>query len=297
MKAKTKRRYGPGPFKRVVRWCAVRIGKPVLLLGLRLSPFVLAVAVLAFMAHMTWEQVTGQPKYQVDLSAINIVNFPSWCTPKIKTLINESVSLSGRKSIFDRDLTAVVGRRYYESPWVDRLVWVRKAFPNTISVRVQLREPGVAVRQGGRYYVVDQNGVRLPLTYTTWPVNDVKCAFVTGISTAPPAPGKRWDDPAIADGIAVLDVIAGDNLASALNITTVDLSNHGGRRDPRQSEIVLITEHRAQILWGRSPNAESFGELSVEQKLAKLDSFLRQNPNPANVNLVVRFPDGGAIPQ
>ncbi|MCH7911184.1 MAG: hypothetical protein IIB38_16415, partial [Candidatus Hydrogenedentes bacterium] len=60
------------------------------------------------------------------------------------------------------------------------------------------------------------------------------------------------DLEALLDGITTARDIAGSDICRKAEVTTIDVSNLGGRKKPTESRIVLITAAQTRIYWGRS---------------------------------------------
>lgn len=194
-------------------------------------------------------------------------------------------------TLFDGEVVERVGRPVEASPWVSRVVSVERAFPDQIRVRVEYRRPHVAVRRGHGYVLVDRDGVRLPGVYVEPPACD-RAPVVTGVASLPPAPGRAWNDPAVRLGMEMADFVHRVPLLGRLGIREVDVSNAGGRQDPRRSELALVTAGGCSLFWGRAPSAGAFGEPGAEEKLENLRHVLAAYPGLRGVRYVKLYFNG-----
>jgi hypothetical protein len=190
-------------------------------------------------------------------------------------------------SLFDPGLVEEVGRTFEECPWIRKVTAVERVFPDQIRVRFEYRVPQVAVRRpgGAGYVLVDPEGVRLPGVYVDPPVC-VRRTAITGVASLPPEPGRTWTDPALKAGMGLADLVQENPLLARLKIREVDVSNVGGKLDPRKSEVALVTATGCSIAWGRAPGAGRFGEPSIEEKLENLREVLAVYPGLQGVRTV-----------
>ena len=78
-----------------------------------------------------------------------------------------------------------------------------------------------------------------------------------------------------------------------LRLTTIDVSNHNGRIDPRRPEVVLLTAYDTRIAWGRPPDTDKPGEVSAGEKIERLLLYLEQFPNDyRHCDIDIRHWDG-----
>lgn len=214
-------------------------------------------------------------QYTIESSDLRVSVAPRWA----RELGQDSfVELPDAKySLFDDSAVARVGRAIEASPWVRKVTAVDRVFPNEVRVKFEYRKPHVVVRRGEGYVVVDRDSVRLPGIYAERPPSELALEIV-GLEGAPPAPGTRWEDPGLAVGMEMARVAESDPLFVRAGVVAVDVSNAGGRMDPKKSEIVLQTSSGAVILWGRPPSTPRHGEITIGDKLANLAMVLDAYP-------------------
>ncbi len=276
------------------------IGAAMSGLGLRrvlgLLLIVLAAALLWLGGKQVTRFITSRPEYAIDVSRLEVPELPEWCSDEVKRSVRDKPLAEGRYCIADPRLTAFLGRKCEANPWVRKVNYVRRAFPRRIEISLELRRPLCGVESLGRYYVIDEDAVRLPLSYRNWPVASRRMPAVKGVQTPPPEEGGVWDDDAVKGAIETLRAInASKVIARAVDITVVDVSNYGGRTNPRASEVVVYTSASHEILWGRAPTRKCYGELAVNQKVHTLERLLANSACAAGVQLNIRFPGGGII--
>ncbi len=180
-------------------------------------------------------------------------------------------------SLLDGELVERVGRAFESCPWVRRVTSVERVFPSQLRVRFEYRRAHAAVRgPNGHLVLVDAEGVRLPGVWVEPPTCD-RAAVISGVASLPPEPGRAWNDPALRAALALADFAAESPLLGRLRVREIDVSNFGGRVDPRRSEVTLATASGCAVQWGRT--APRFGDPTPEEKLANLREVLAVYPD------------------
>jgi hypothetical protein len=246
----------------------------------RLALFAVAFALVVLLIHReVYSYITERRQFTVP--AVVTALAPAWADRDGVV----TVRVPGSSSLFDRDLVERVGRAFEANPWVRKVTAVERVFPDQIRVRFEYRQPHLAVRRTNGYVVVDSEGVRLPGIYADAP----RCARpveLSGIASGPPDPGRRWEDPAVRAGLRAAEFVFESALLRKLAVREIDLSNLGGRADPRKSEMTLITAQGCLIQWGRPAASARFGEPTPEEKLENLREVLAVYPDLAGLKSV-----------
>jgi hypothetical protein len=219
---------------------------------------------------------------------------PDWLKSSTAREIHRKAFRQQTYSIFDSDLTRRIREEYEADPWVLRVDSVTKIFPNHVKIDLLLRRPLARVPGPLGINLVDSEARVLEVLPSGAGDLCDHLPVVSGLSLPPPARGERWADPALDAGIGVLHVLAANDLFDEVRIADVDLSNFGGRKDPKESEIVLLLPNHVRVLWGRAVGA--FGEIPLDQKLDKIRAFLKEGRGVGSVDWNIRFGNGGIIP-
>ncbi len=219
--------------------------------------------------------VLAMPRYQIDTGELRVVDRPEWMPERIAADIRVPPELAGRFSVFDPRLVASVARGFTANPWVRQVQEVRKEYPNTIYVSLDLRRPVASVLIEGCWYLVDRDGVRLPGVDFGAPELPDPIPVMKGVRVGPPAPGRPWDDRGVLEGAVVGEIILASQTLRAVDISEIDVSNAGGRVDPRAGEVVLRTKLGTRIVWGRTDLSEGM-KLSSQQRLEILENHLAE---------------------
>jgi len=209
-------------------------------------------------------------QYQINPRKIVMLRKPDWAGDGIERTLRGAFPYREPVSIFESGLPENVGRIYAGNPWVARVRYVRKVFPNKLQVAVDLRRPMAAIEHRSRFYLVDREGVRLPGEYAEIPDLPFRIPPLLGVRTPPPRAGTVWEGDDIQAGVALAATFGEHRVYDLLPIMAIDVQNVGGRRDARESEVLVWAADMIPIEWGRSPAGEPFGELPVEKKLKNL---------------------------
>ena len=188
-------------------------------------------------------------------------------------------------NLFDEALVGRVGKAFEECAWIKRVTGVERVFPDQLRVKFEYRRPHVAVRCENGYVIVDADGVRLPGVYVDPPPCE-RSVQLAGVGGRPPEPGKAWDAPAIKAGMTLADYVDATPLLARLRVREINVANHGGRLDPRLSEVVLATSSGVELAWGRTADTTRFGDPSAEEKLENLREVLAAYPELSGLRRV-----------
>lgn len=148
--------------------------------------------------------------------------------------------------------------------WIRQLHYVRRTADAHFEVSATYRIPVVMVQKNTFYYLIDNQAVRLPGTYTY----DEHWLLLQGVGNSAPPAGSLWMGQDLQAGLAMLRVIDAEPYFSQLSAILVD--NFEGRADSRRPHLALATDRPSgRIYWGSAPGQE-IEENSVAQKLAIL---------------------------
>lgn len=217
-----------------------------------------------------------------------IARRPQYSVPEIRSAVAprwaekygvEMVRVDGPgSSLFDPGLVGRVGLAFESCPWIRRVVAVERVFPDQLRVRFEYRHAHVAVRRPNGYVLVDEEGIRLPGVFVEPPACE-RASVITGVASLPSEPGKKWDDPALSEAMAMAEYVHSNDLLRRLGVREIDAANFGGRADPRRSELTLVTRAGCELAWGRTPATARFGDASSEEKLENLREVMAAYPD------------------
>ena len=212
-----------------------------------------------------------------------------WLGPRDLAEINKAVQLGRMASMYDRDICGKVAAGYRGKPWIDRVVSVRRHFPNRIVVDLAIRRPYAYVRRGRRLILVDFRGYRLPVSPAARRERD--CPVVDGVRETPPSSGELWRSRALADSLKLanlLNRIFGER-SSGMRLSEVEITEQRGTVD-NLPQLVARTESGMLIDWGSFNESKSYLYPSVVEKRVELERALDEVTDPADIeSIMVRY--------
>lgn len=235
--------------------------------------------------HKVWEKVRTHEDFKVDPSTLQVRGLPEWVSPKIIEEIKKCTTLRGAISIIAPHVTAQIAQDFLRSPWISKIRFIRKEYPNRLSMMFEIRRPIALARSNGKTYMLDAEGVVLSPELYRWPRDlPPPPPIIPPPSVQMPEPGCRCEDSSIAAGIDVLLFLMRHRVERFVRISAIDVSNADGRISPKEPEIVLWTDDQVRIKWGRPPSRTDCGEVTPQEKLANLLAVIN-NEGPDFRNL------------
>jgi hypothetical protein len=236
------------------------------------------VFVVVLMHREIYLQMQASPAHRVRVEDLRMAVRPSWAPRETLTVaVPMDAALARQAQGCDAGLVGGVARRLEANPWVRRVVEVRRVYPDRIEARVELRRPQAFVSRGGRMVYVDADGVRLPDLRAGTPVPE-GCTEIAGVDGPVPAAGARWDHAGVRGALDVIRSLDAYRVERVLAVARIDVSNIGGRRDARESEITCWTASGVPVAWGRPSTTDAFGENAVATKMRLLALALEAFP-------------------
>jgi len=211
---------------------------------------------------------------------LELAYVPGWVTEQLKERIYTAAAADGKGLTVSEDTARRVQANLEAlASW---LADVRvRTLADRIRVEARWRKPLALVKLGLERFYVDQELVVLEYV----PVPALPMVAVTGLSTVlqMPQPGKVWDRADLAAAVAILakldrmDQLLVPDKPLLREIARIDVSNFGGRENPRQPHIMLYAKDNTQIIWGAEVGAwAQHLESTDAEKLAKLYGYYKQ---------------------
>jgi hypothetical protein len=252
-------------------------------------PLAALVGMLTFGARMAFAYVRTMPQFRVDAGHLVMDNRPPWLKQDAAHSIHMKAFRRQDISIFDPDLVPKVRAEYESDPWVLKVVSISKMFPNQVNVGLVLREPVARVSSELGTYLLDINGVVVDIQNPSHDMNYRHLPIIAGWESEPPLRGKLWDDPSITAALGVSRVLLDEKFTEELAVDQINVSNFKGRKDPRESEIVIHLPAGNQIHWGRG--VSTYGEVPLHEKLKKIRECAAKSQGSVNLDWIIRYPD------
>lgn len=214
-----------------------------------------------------------------------------WLAAADVAAINEAARLPAGATMFERDVCRRVAEAYAGNPWVEQVVSVQRRFPDRFEIALAIRQPVACVGRGGRYYLVDRYGCRLPTPETPRPAAGYP--LIDGIATPPPAPGEVWSDECLADALRLGGVLSSlfEAHAPRMRLASIEARRQARRyAGENRPDLRAWTTSGVEIDWGSYNESSTYFFPSAGEKREALERQLVKLPDPAAVGLIsVRY--------
>jgi len=208
---------------------------------------------------------------------LELVGVPDWAGSELLEKIASTAG--GKEFCLDKTVAKEIATSLQSMAW---LYDVRaRTTSKTIRISANYRKPIALVQKGGEKFYLDKDGVLLDYLAT----GKLPIVKITGIQAGQVAPvGSIWRQDDVAAAVKVLGVLGRmDEISTPqkpllYEIASMDVANLGGRKNNRQSHIILYAKDGTQILWGAAPGeAERYLEATEKEKIAMLYEFYKQH--------------------
>ncbi len=179
----------------------------------------------------------------------------------------------------------VLNDQLARNSWVRKVHWVRRSFGGKFIINAEFREPAAMVTLEQECYLIDSEGVVLPGKYKYDLLADCGLLEIHGSRGTSPEAGKKWNDGDLQAGLALVKLLQKSPFKH--QIKAVDVTNYQGRSDPASSWLLIVTDRRTVIRWGRPVEQEQGLETTAPQKLALLTgAFLKHRHIDCNRSFI-----------
>jgi hypothetical protein len=213
-------------------------------------------------------------------------NKPAWMSDFLAGQIAATVPRTS-SSAFDHNLLVAAVADLQRNPWVQKVHQVRRVYGDspgdTLEVDCDFRAPVALVHSGGDYWLVDNDGVKLPEKFTADELpriingrdGKINIRVIDGVRQPAPAAGQKWVGQDLVAGLELVKLFYGKPYME--EVPTIDVSNFAGRVHRGDPQLVLKTRYDTQIWWGRPISAKDFFvEVPVARKLQILAATVQQ---------------------
>ena len=224
--------------------------------------------------------VREAPTHQVSAASLRLVKGPAWMTPAILAELDVGLldpEFPQQFSLLDDGVLRRIAAAYETCVWVERVERIVKHDPRVdasrppLEIYLKFHRPAAFVESRGGFCLVDSGGVRLPGVYREPRLGGVELLVISGVTSGPPNVGQVWSDARLDAGVRVAEAVGPKR--RLFHLASVDVSNVGGRSDPRETEIALFTDNGTRIKWGKAPTRDAalLQEKTPDEKVAYLD--------------------------
>lgn len=212
-------------------------------------------------------------EYHLPTADIEITPPPRWVPENLLAQVIERSDLPETVSLLDPGLARQIFEAFQQHPWVEEVVSVRKSMPPGLAVELHYRKPVAMVQMKTGLYPIGHEGILLPPE--DFAVSEARrYPRIINIRSVPEGPaGTSWGETAVVGAARIAEALAPH--WEKFRLAAI----HAPRPTSAESTIEeltyqLITESGSRILWGRAPGTDRPGELSVEQKIDRLQWYL-----------------------
>lgn len=217
-------------------------------------------------------------EFRVEIDAVSITTPPRWVPVDLVERVLE-VSDVRDFSLLDESLPKDVYEAFRRDPWVAQVVRVRKVPPNRVDVELVYRRPVAMVEVAEGLYPVDPNGTLLP-------PGDFSAAdarefpLIRNVASKPQGPaGTNWGSVAILGAARLAEALlqAPPRKPShweRLGLVAICVPDSTDSTGIEDLCFELLAPSGSRIIWGRAPGSTHPGELTVEQKIGRLEKYV-----------------------
>lgn len=232
-----------------------------------------AAVVLAPTVLRVLPDLSTRDEYRLRTRDISVPDLPRWVPITFVDQVIESADLPDEVSVLDPDLAPRIAAAFEQHPWVKKPVKVQVSVPARVEVSFDYREPVAMVSISDGFYPVDSEGILLPPG--DFPPSDIHLyPRITGMTTPPLAGvGSAWGDERVTAAARLAVVLF--PYWSEWKLTSVEVPPRS-TADVVYEELrfVVNTEGGSRIIWGRAPGNDHPLEVTDDQKIGRLKSFL-----------------------
>ena len=257
--------------------------KPALAGLFHIAMFVLIVGGCAAGLAFLWRSAMADPRFRMDGETLGMGGAVRECPESVEDLRAIGLAFNGR-SLLDPFLIGDLEHAYGSSVWVKRVVRMRRSFPNRIDLELLLRIPVAQVKSNNRYWLIDADGVLLPVEGSAAPFP--RLSEIVGVTSKVigdrPKPGTVWHDEGVVGGLGILRAFWGSPLSEALPVerivvnTGVFKSESGDMKEIRR-RFEVVSENNVVVRWGTFNPENSGEELTSAEKMWHLEELLRRD--------------------
>jgi hypothetical protein len=215
-----------------------------------------------------------KPEYQLATTKIRITQAPHWVPSDLVAQVVKKADLPEELSLLNDGVVEDIAHAFGEHPWVAEVISVRKSLPAAIDVQLSYRRPVAMVQVKQGMYPVDAEGILLPPK--DFSVADAKeYPVILDVRSTPQGPaGKSWGDITVTGAARLADMLAPH--WKKFELTGIVVPKVTKARSTIDDGVyVLNTAVGSRITWGRAPGSQHPGELSVEQKIGRLEKYVK----------------------
>jgi hypothetical protein len=232
-----------------------------------------AAVVLTPIVSRMLPDLSARDEYRLRTRDIEVPDLPRWVPITFVDQVIETAELPDEVSVLNPDLATQIAAAFEQHPWVTKPVTVRVSVPARVEVSFEYREPVAMVSISDGHYPVDAAGILLPPG--DFPPSDIDLyPKITGMTTPPLARvGSAWGDERVTAAARLAVVLF--PYWSEWKLRSVEVPPRATAEVVYEElRFVVNTDGGSRIIWGRAPGNDHPLEVTDEQKIGRLKSFL-----------------------
>jgi hypothetical protein len=260
---------------------------PVTRLAARIARVVLgtllAVAVVGSLtaaAYFTWRhggpRLRQREEFRVAVEEIEVTPAPPpWVGPKLHAEVKRLAGLPDVLYLLEPDVLEETAQAFSLHPWVAEVVRASKSYPGTLRLELRYRAPVAMIEVIDGLYPVDVDGVLLPSSAFS-AAEAKRYPRVVGIRTRPAGTaGTPWGDPQVTGAARIAAAL--DEHWEALNLDALEVARSSAAGKAETDVFFLLSKGGTRVAWGRPPDSDRPGEVSVDEKIARLTRYVAEH--------------------
>ena len=218
-------------------------------------------------------------EFRVQIDAIEVTPPPPWIPVDLIERVIETTEFGTELSLLDESLPRNLYEAFRRDPWVAQVVRVRKVPPNRVDVELVYRRPVAMVEVAEGLYPVDPNGTLLPPADFS-AADASEFPLIRNVTSKPQGPaGTNWGDVAILGAARLAEALlqAPPRKPShweRLGLVAIRVPDATASTGIEDLCFELLASGGSRIIWGRAPGSTHPGELTVEQKIGRLEKYV-----------------------
>lgn len=258
-------------------------------------PLLILFGVVTYGSAHLWQDALLDPAYQLQpsLALGPESNIPTEAVHAYQQL---AAKAAGR-SLLHPHLLRDLQREYEACVWVRSVHRMERVFPNQVAIEFVPRLPVAQVWHRGYYWLVDGDGLMLPVQGLMKPRPELP--VIAGVVHTRPADGQAWRDPGVRGALGVMTALEASPIREDLPLVKIQVlrtSYLDALQQQRESRprFELHTRNGVRILWGTYNEGELPEEILTSEKIATLRKILARGlPLQPGLSLDIRTREVG----
>jgi hypothetical protein len=242
-----------------------------------LAALALAISAVVFGPRLRQHlpDVSQREEYRLTVRDIRVNALPSWVPPDLIEQVIEKAGLPETASLLDDKLTEKIAAAFAAHPWVEKVVRVAKTVPARVDVELIYRVPVAMVEVKQGLYPIDSRGILLPPDEFSL-ADTQRYPLIVNVRSMPEGPaGTNWGDVTVLGGARLAALLTAH--WKEFNLASIECPTRT-KADATIDEGIyyLFTANGSKIIWGRAPGSGHPGELSADQKVGRMDEYVKR---------------------